>query len=71
MIIRLWDHLNLFVFSTSQNEYKADYNNYTKGTPWIPFGSMDVEKNKKAAEILNEVCVQQHRVSPSDWLPPL
>ncbi|XP_041662383.1 nebulin isoform X3 [Cheilinus undulatus] len=44
----------------SDNEYKSDYNTYTKGSPWITFGSMDVEKNKRAAEILSERKYRQH-----------
>lgn len=55
--IYIWQQINLPVCAPSQNEYKSDYNNYTKGSPWVAFGSMDMEKNKKAAEILNEVCV--------------
>ncbi|CAN9498499.1 unnamed protein product [Ophioblennius macclurei] len=44
----------------SDNEYKAEYNASTKGTPWVTFGSMEVEKAKKAAEILNEKKYRQH-----------
>uniref|UniRef100_A0A3B4UFU4 Nebulin n=1 Tax=Seriola dumerili TaxID=41447 RepID=A0A3B4UFU4_SERDU len=44
----------------SDNEYKSDYNSFTKGSPWVTFGSMDVEKAKKAGEILSERKYRQH-----------
>lgn len=47
--------LPLGYFPSLQNEYHSDYNNFTKGSGWVTFGSMEVEKAKKAGEILNEV----------------
>ncbi|XP_052531147.1 nebulin isoform X44 [Tympanuchus pallidicinctus] len=44
----------------SNNQYRADYDESMKGAGWMPLGSLEAEKNKKATEILSEKKYRQH-----------
>ncbi|XP_042733701.1 nebulin isoform X20 [Lagopus leucura] len=44
----------------SNNQYRADYDESMKGVGWMPLGSLEAEKNKKATEILSEKKYRQH-----------